>query len=287
VVLSQVLIDCLHLFLLTAALGMLLMEVGLISLGHAGMLLVGAYACGFAVQGSLSLGSALLMVFSASALFAIPVIRVRTDVFAVITLAFSQIAHRVCIAAVPWTGGALGLGPLQRPSWVSGDWGAIVLGTVGALFAAVCYWIAMDSTFGLVLGAGRDDNLATQACGFATNWRRYVVVASTGICAAMVGVLQTGYFGLATPQMGTLEISLQALAAAILVRPVWRQGKPIRALAGYAISSATVVFVPALLRQILPGGIEEAILRRLLFGFVLYLLVHPVITKRIQHGGWR
>ena len=57
-ILTQLAIDWLHLFVLTIAIGLLLHEAGLISLGHAGMLLGGAYAFGLAAMGTASFAAA-------------------------------------------------------------------------------------------------------------------------------------------------------------------------------------------------------------------------------------
>jgi hypothetical protein len=87
--------------------------------------------------------------------------------------------------------------------------------------------------------------------------------------------------------LGVLDVSLQALAAAMLARPAWRQGRPGMALVGYAITSAVLTLMPVLLRQLLPGSVQEALLRQALFGSVLYALAHPRVQAWLAPPGGR
>lgn len=274
-VLTQIIIDWIHLFVLTAAIGLLLHEAGLISLGHAGMLLGGAYAFGLGAMGSASFAAGGAAVLLLASLLALVVLRVGSDIFAVVTLAFGMILYRVSVAATNWTGGSLGLGPLPRPEWLDSDTGSMGTAALSGAVVVLVYWCVVRSNFGLELGASRDNELAARMQGISTGFVRYVAVVITGVMAACVGALQASSYGLVTPRMGVLEVSLQAVAAAMLAGVVWKQGRPLPTLAGYATASAALVVTPPLLRQILPGTVEEAVLRQALFGIVLYALVHP------------
>lgn len=272
-------IDWLHLTLLTAAQGLLLHEVGLTSFGLAAMLLTGAYAFGFLAMGTVGIASVLLGVLVVVLLSSMVALRVQGDVFAVITLAFCQILHRVAVGAVDLTGGSLGLGPLHRYDFMATDAGATAIAAACLVVVAAIYRGIGRSMIGVVLGGIRDNELYTRAVGHRTRELQLIAVLGSGLVAALAGALGAGYFGLVTPHMGLLDVSLRALAAAMLARPLWRQGRPMSTLAGYAAAAGVLVLTPPLLRTCLPG-VGEAVLRQALFGLALYVLVHPRLAAR-------
>lgn len=281
---AQIVIDWLHLFTLAAAVGFLLHEVGLISLGHAGMVLVGAYAIGFLWLGDISWWMAVPLVVVFGASLSAAVLRVQSDTFAVVTLAFATIVNRVSVGATEWTGGSLGLGPIPRPNWVAGDLGAIALGSSVAIVAVVAYAAAGILPIGWKMGGIRDNELVARTQGIRTRPIMFTAVFGTGILAAGVGGIEALFFGLVTPRMGSTDVMLQALAAAMLARPAWRQGAPLGTLFGYAAAALMLVLVPPVLRQVLPETVTVDVLRQALFGATLYGLVHPAVQKRWSVG---
>jgi ABC-type branched-subunit amino acid transport system permease subunit len=275
----QNVLDWLQLAALTLAQGFLLHEVGLASLGLGGVLLLGAYAFGFSLLG----GSTVAVIASATLIavvMAMTVLRVQGDVFAVVTLAFATILHRTAVGATRITGGALGLGPLERPAWMATDRGAILMCAALLAIAAIAYAGTVRSRAGVVLGGTRDNDLATRSSGHATPLVRLGAVIGATAAVGLVGATAAGYYGLVTPQMGVLDVTLRALAAAMLARPLWRQGRPGKTIAGYVLTSGVLVFAPPLLRSALPG-VEEAVFRQVLFGVVLYALVQPAVLRRL------
>lgn len=282
---AQNVVDWLHLWLLTTAQGLLLHELGLTSLGLAAMLLTGAYAFGLLAMGVVGVTGVFIGVLVIAALSSAAVLRVQGDIFAVITLAFCQIMHRIAVGAVDLTGGSLGLGPLRRYSIMATDGNAVVIAAVCVALIAVAYWWVGRSTLGVVLGGIRDDELYARAVGHRARVLQLLAVIAAGVAAALVGALAAGYFGLVTPQMGLLDVSLRALAAAMLARPFWQQGRPLLTLAGYAVAAGLLVIVPPFLRACLPA-VGEAVLRQALFGMILYVLVHPRISARWREGSY-
>ena len=283
---GQVAIDWAHLAILTMAVGILLHELGMLSLGHAGLLLTGAYCWAFWARGDLSLfgslaiGGVVLMVMSLTAL------RVQDDIFAVVTMALGEALRLFSLGAAELTGGSVGLGPIPRSDWVASARGSQVLGLATVLMVGFVSVVTLRRWPGVVLGSIRDAELLTQGMGVRTRRIRFIVVALTCAAAAIAGALQVAYFGLATPTMGALDVSLQAVAAAMLAWPLWRQNRPMRSTAGFLMGSAIVVIIPPLLRQIIHGGFDVAVLRQALFGALLYGLVHPrsPLSKLLEHS---
>ncbi len=283
-VITQILIDWSYLFAMSTALGLLLHEAGLICLGHGGLLLTGAYAFALAALQTISSPTAVVLVLAVAMIAALVVLRVGSDIFAVVTLAFGTIMARIANAAIDWTGGPLGLGPLPRQEWLKSDSGALVAGAILCLCVSLCYCLIGRSTFGLTLGACRDNEIATRVQGKPTAWVRYLAVVISGLLASGVGLLQACYFGLVTPRMGAIDVTLQAVAAAMLAAPAWRQGRPLRTLIGYGLASGLLVATPPFLRWVLPGSVEEAVLRQALFGLVMFALVQPRIWSCVSGG---
>jgi branched-chain amino acid transport system permease protein len=266
-------VDAAHLAVLALAMGFLLHEVGLLALGHVAMLLVGAYAFGSVALGRMSEPAAVVFVAAASAALALTALRVRDDIFAIVGLAGAEGARYLAIGLPPLTGGSLGLGPFARSAWWS-DGGSIIA-PVAVLVAALLYWIVARSRLGLAFGAVRDSELLAEARGLRPGVWRFMAVAVTGVVAAGGGALQAGWFGFVSPDLGSLDVGLQAASAALLGAAFWRQGQPLRAISGILAGALMIAALPPLLRATLWGGADLAILRKALFGILLYAAVHP------------
>jgi branched-chain amino acid transport system permease protein len=274
-VLEQVLVDWAHLTLLAAAIGFLLHETGFLSLGHAGLVLAGGYAVAFASLGVLSPLGVVASAVLPLGVLAVVGMRVRDDIFAVVTLAIAEAIRLFVLGADELTQGALGLGPVPRyrlfidaPLTVITPWVVVLVAVSGAV-------LVLRQWPGLSLGSIRDGELFSRAVGMRTIWIRFFAVLLSGTGAIVAGALQIQYFGLAAPTMGTLDVSLQAIAAAMLAWPLWRHGRPLSAAIGFVLASLTVVTLPPLLRAIGPSSADAAVWRQAALGILLFSLVHP------------
>jgi branched-chain amino acid transport system permease protein len=283
VVLTQILIDWAHLSLLSLAIGFLLFESGVLTLGHAGALLAGAYCVAFLGLGEFGWLPILCLLVAVLGGLALSALRVRGDIFAVTSLALSEALRYTSLGAYELTKGALGLGPIPA-TWLRSDGGAVTAGLIAVACVAVVYFLLIRGWPGIILGAIRDNELVARGAGFATLSTRFAVVSLSGLVAAISGGLQVAYFGSAYPNMGRLEVSLMAFAAVMLASPVWRQGRAGRSVCGILAGTAVIVALPPGLRRLLPGSVDVAILRQILFGSLLYLLVHP--SKPLSRLGY-
>jgi len=270
----QLLVDWSHLSLLSLAVGFMIFEVGIISLGHAGTLLLGAYCLALLSLGELGWFSVMCLLLGIHIALALSAVRVRDSVFALTSLAFSEAIRFAALGAWDITRGSIGLGPIPS-SWLSTDLGAATAGVVAVGIVGAVYVFLVRGWPGLILGAMRDDELVARGQGFKIAPTRFFVVALSGSVAALLGALQVTYYGSAYPSMGRLEVSLMALATVMIASPVWRQGRPVRTVLGLLGGAVTIACLPPLLRWMLPGSVDVALLRQVLFGSLLYLLVHP------------
>ena len=272
---SQILLDTAHLWALALAWGFLLHELGLLSLGHAGLVLVGAYTYGLVATGEWNLTPSLVLLLMCTAILALAALRVRGDSFAVLSFAFAESLRLLALGLVSVTNGANGLGPIVRPSWLAEDRSALAAAVTLDAAVVLLYLAFASGRHGTRMGSVRDDRLLAGAYGVSWRWLSLGAVLVTGFVVAAVGCLQTAYFGLVTPGFGEVSVSLNALTAALLASPFWRHGRPWRSVVGIGFGSLLLTLLPPLLRGIWSSGPDIAVYRQLAFGLTLYLLVHP------------
>jgi branched-chain amino acid transport system permease protein len=273
VIWTPILVDAVHLAILALAIGFLVHETGLLPLGYTAMVLVGAYAFGAAAMSAISVWTTPIIVVLASVVLALPALRVREYVFAVVGLASAEAIRLLAIAVPEVTGGPLGLGPFPRsPVWVDS---ALVVPLASLVAAAALYVLGACGRVGLTLGLIRDDQLLAEASGVCPGVDRMLAAAIGGAVAAGVGALQAGWYAFVSPELGAFDVSLQAVAVALLGGGFWRQGQPGKAIAGILFGSLLIAAIPPTLRSVLPGNADLAVLRKALFGVFLYAAIHP------------
>jgi branched-chain amino acid transport system permease protein len=137
------------------------------------------------------------MVFSglAAALIAIPTLRLRADYLAIATLAFAEIIRRVATNFDTFTGGTNGITRIPRlvtyeptDSFASG----MVLLAVGAFVVLAVYLLmhfTLESPWGRILRAIREDEVATMALGKNTLLAKIQAFALGGALMGLAGAL--------------------------------------------------------------------------------------------------
>ncbi len=210
----------------TGALGlnMLTGYTGLISLGHVGFLVTGAYAYAVLVSkyglppllGFLAAG---LVPALASLIVGAPSLRLKGLYLAITTLAFSFIINTVILEARPITNGARGI-MVQRPSVLGVSFDS------DAAFAHLCLAVAIAtllatlnirrSRIGRAFVAIRDNDTAARAMGVNLHaYKLYAFVTSafiTGIAGALYGI----YLSFVSVEGFPFLLSIEALAILIV-----------------------------------------------------------------------
>nr|WP_314623478.1 branched-chain amino acid ABC transporter permease [uncultured Noviherbaspirillum sp.] len=176
---------------------------GMLSFGHAAFFGVGSYITGIAiVHFGLNWLVAIFAGVAASALVGLIIgylaIRTRGIYFAMVTLALGQIVYYVFYKAERWTGGENGLrGITVAPFEVFG----VTIDFLNPmtkyylifLFVAAALWFisrVLNSPFGAVIEAVRENEKRTAACGFdVARTRLLVFVLSATICG-LAGTLR-------------------------------------------------------------------------------------------------
>lgn len=254
--------------LLALGLNVIVGFAGLLHLGYAAFFAIGAYACaflnlnlGYPFWVCLPIGAA--VAGAAAVLLGLPVIRVRGDYLAIVTLGFGEIVRIVVTNLEPWTGGPNGLMGIAHPVIGNYNFGVDsrpyywLLTALLALTAWVCSRLRR-SRIGLAWAAMKEDELAAGCLGMDTTRLKLMALGVGGAVAGLAGCVFAAKQGTVTPDSFDFIVSVMILSMVIL----GGLGSVRGAIVGAVILSVT----PELLR-------EFAVYRMLIFGLLMIVLM--------------
>ena len=269
---------------LTGALGLNLLTglTGLISLGHAGFLVLGAYAYAvpvvmYRLHPLVGFAAAALVPAAISIVVGLPSLRLRGLYLAITTLAFASIINNVILEASSITGGARGIA-VQRPEIFGLDFGS------DQAFALLCLGVAVVTLFaclnirrsrvGRAFIAIRDNDTAARTMGIdLSRYKLYAFMTSaliTGIAGALMGI----YLSFVSVEGFPFLLSIEALAILIV--------GGIGSALGVVLGTLFIVLLPEAVRLLsgyagpgleayLSTGIHEV--KSILYGIVIMLFL--------------
>lgn len=183
--------------LLAMSLDLLGGYTGLVSLGQAAFLGVGAYGVAYGMGHGLdatpSIGLAILAVVVTAAVFGLVAVRVGGITFVILTLALGQIIWGLAYRWVAVSGGDNGLPVAGRPSIGPLDlsdnsaYYYFVLGVV-----AVCVlllWAIVNSPFGLSLRGIKDNEQRMRTLGYDVWLHKYLAFVISAVFGGVAGIL--------------------------------------------------------------------------------------------------
>ena len=175
---------------------------GLLSFGHAAYYGLGAYGTGIALAklqvGSLwaGLGAGVLLAAAGGAVIGFFCLQRRGIYFAMLTLAFAQLLYFIAFHLPEWTGGDDGLRGIPQLKLGLGESSLLdsTLGFYYFSYALVGLAVAglkriLDSPFGAVLQAIRENRDRAVACGYDVNRVRLVSFVFSALFAGLAGSL--------------------------------------------------------------------------------------------------
>ena len=271
--------------ILTLSLNLISGYGGMISLGHAGFFLIGAYTSallsvyhGWSFW--LALPAAVTLTAASGLMLGIPALRWSGHFLAVITIAFGTISQLVAINWTDLTNGVDGVAPVPRPDLPGIDLTsdlafyyfclAILVVVVYLMFRLV------ESGFGRALRALKDDEVAAAAMGIDIARSKISAFVISAAIAGLAGALYAHYIRFLNPESFSLDISIRVFMMMIIGGA--------GTLAGSILGSLVVYVLPEILRPLqdyyymmwgaivilvmlfLPGGLISfgGVLRRLL-----------------------
>ena len=198
-------------------------RAGLICLGYAAFMAIGAYTVGIlTLKAGISFWIALPLAGIFASLFGVilglPAFRVKGHYLALVTIAFGLIVQELLLNLESITGGTNGLIDIPSPSFFGIDMGTTVnFGFMSMTYQANFYYLCLvllvittvvlyrfsNSLFGLALNAMREDQLAAQCYGLnLTNYKLLAFAIGAffggiagGVYAAMINFIAPENFG--------------------------------------------------------------------------------------------
>ena len=245
---------------------------GLLDLGYVAFYAVGAYTTAVltspgspAFSPELPFWGALPFVIIAAAMIGLmvgtPVLRLRGDYLAIVTLGFGEIARTVFLSAwaQPVVGGAQGILSIPPPLPFERDPQAIYYPILlFCVIAAVAAVSLASSRVGRAWNAMREDESVAEATGVNTTVYKLLAFMLGAAFGCLSGALFAAKIGVVFPQSFDILVSINALALIIL----GGMGN----IAGVVVGAIVLVGLPELLR-------EFAEYRLLIYGAVLVAMM--------------
>jgi branched-chain amino acid transport system permease protein len=259
---------------------------GLVSLGHAGLFGITAYATGYLLQSGWShapavLG-ALVISVAATAVFAALALRASGIGFIMITLALGQIIWGLADRWISVTGGDNGINLHGRPPLFGLDLGDATVFYYATLLIFLISVLAVavfaNSPLGAALKGSRDQPRRMNALGYHVWAIRFWAFLLSGLLTAVAGILFVYYTQFISPQTTALTASAEVLLMVIAGGPA--------TLLGPIVGSALVVIV----KNVVSGYIERwNFLLGVIFVAIVILMPEGLVpgTVRLWRGGFR
>lgn len=213
--------EVLALVLVASSLHLLWGYSGMVSFGHAAYFGLGAYGAalgltkaGLAMPVAFLLGP--LVAAAAAALFGAFCVRLTSIYFAMLTLAFAQIAYTVVFQWYGFTGGDNGILGVWPPRWL-GTPARYYLFTLAVTAAGVAFlfWVTL-SPLGLALRAIRDNPRRAEAVGINVRLHQWAAFVLAGGVAGLGGALYVFQKGSAFPDYLFVVKSIEPLVMILL-----------------------------------------------------------------------
>ena len=247
---------------------------GLLSVTQAAFYGIGAYtvailSTSYHMNFFFSLVVGVLTAAGLSLLIGLVLSRFEGDYYALCSLGFNVIIFSIMLNWQDFTRGPLGIPGIARP--VVG--GFKFLDNLHFLYLTLGFVIGgflisrfiVQSSFGRVLKAIREDEQAIRVFGYNTTWYKLVIFVISAALAAVAGSLFASYISFIDPTSFTINESVFILAIIIL--------GGLANLRGSIIGAMFLILLPELLRFVgFPNEIA-AQMRQLVYGLLLILLM--------------
>lgn len=229
--------------ILAISLNLVVGFLGELSLGHAGFMSVGAYAgCLFSIytenllSGAIRFPLAIIIGGLVAAVFGliigIPVLRLKGDYLAIVTLAFGEILRSIIIN-LDFTGGASGLKSTPQDS-------SFVFAFVMVIITLFFITNLTNSKYGRAIMSLRDNRIASEACGVNANYYKLITFVISAFFAGIAGVLYGHNFSILNASTFDYNKSIEILVIVVL--------GGMGSIRGSIISAIIITILPEILR---------------------------------------
>ncbi len=220
-------------------------------------------------------------------LVSVPTLRLRSDYLAIVTIAFGEILRLFFLNEVWFTNGPMGIRGIPQPLYsIFADNYMLFYVLLVYTFLLICYLFAeriVNSPFGRVLKAIRDDEDAAQAFGKNTYLFKIKIFMIGSIMAGVSGSLFAYYLAFISPDMFYPTVTFSVWTMMVL----GGSGNNLGVIAG-AVLVQIFERGTRFLKDFVVLPIEPSNLRVILIGLllILFLLYRPdgVIKERKSRG---
>jgi branched-chain amino acid transport system permease protein len=259
--------------ILALSLQLALGYTGLINLGHIAFFAIGAYVSALLTLNGIPFIIAILLAGIISAFFgfllSIPTNKLKGDYLALATLAFTFVVYAVTLNWTSLTRGPLGLPGIPKPSIFglsfSSNLSFLILTIIITLAVYFIIKRIVDSPFGKVLEATRDNELATKVLGKNTFKIKSIALATSAFFAGIAGSLYAHYITYIDPSSFTIMQLIPILCIVII--------GGLASLRGTIIATIILILLPEPLRFIgFPSSIVGP-MRQIIYALILLLIL--------------
>jgi neutral amino acid transport system permease protein len=191
---------------------------GLLNIGQAGFMLLGAYGVAITIEFGGPLWLGLIIAVVAAVLFALilglPTLKLRGDYLAIVTIAAAEIIRIVggdqslapitgAVAGIPGTkyqgaftalspfpkSGQFTIGPYTYPWSAGSSWWLIIVGWVLVIIVALLIWLLVRSPWGRVIRGIREDEDAARSLGKNVQVYKMQSLIIGGVIGSLGGVI--------------------------------------------------------------------------------------------------
>ncbi len=218
--------------------------LGLMPLGHAGVMGVAAYVMGYLISkahwswpGAVATG--LLATLVIALVFGLLAVRTSGIFFVMITLAEGMLVWGLAYRWSSVTGAENGIRGISRPEFATVYWQYYYF--VLAVFAVcgVVLALLVRSPFGLVLRGIRDSESRMRTLGYNVTLHKLLAFVASGLFAGIAGVLYAWYNQFISPSAINITASTEAILMVVLGGP--------GTLLGPVLGAAVIVFIKNIL----------------------------------------
>jgi branched-chain amino acid transport system permease protein len=242
--------------LLGLGLNIVLGYAGLFDLGYVAFFAIGAYTMAVLTSPELAFFSlsfwealpfSIIMGVLSGVILGIPVLKMRGDYLAIVTLGFGEIIRIVVLSDFlrPWLGGAQGIGKIPKASIFGFEFAGppqiYYLILAGCFLAAFISYRLRDSRLGRAWMAVREDEDVAQAMGINLVTTKLLAFASGAGFSALSGAIFASKLSSVYPHSFNVMISINVVCLII----VGGMGS----IPGVIVGSIALVGLPELLRE--------------------------------------
>lgn len=259
--------------ILALSLQLALGYTGLVNLGHVAFFAIGAYVSALLTLNEIPFVIALLLAGVISLCFgfflSLPTNKLKGDYLALATLAFTLVVYAVTLNWTSLTKGPLGLSGIKKPSILglsfSSNFSFFILTLIIVLIVFFIIKKLVESPFGKVLEATRDNELSARVLGKNTLKLKSIALAVSAFFAGIAGSLYAHYFSYIDPSSFTI-IQLIPLLCIVIIGGL-------ASLKGTVIATIILVLLPEPLRFIgFPSSIVGP-MRQIIYALILLLIL--------------